>query len=190
MIFQERIKAKAFWVILALSLVSLGVAGLNSQEKSKEVERIENSIAVFKDLVSLPEESIPPALLRKAQAIALIPDFWKAAWVVGGRHGKGVILARKDEGNWSYPVFIEMTGGSLGFQIGIEKADIILVFKNKATLKDLAKGKFTIGAGAGVAAGPIGRKAEASTDIAFEAEIYSYSRSKGLFAGVAIEGAV
>lgn len=189
MIFQKKRPARVFVIFLSTVLFSLAASGLYGQEKGKEVERVENAIAVFKGLVDLPEESIPPALLRKAQAIALIPDFWKAAYVVGGRHGKGVILARRGEGDWSYPVFIEITGGSIGFQIGVEKADIILVFKNKENLKDVAKGKFTLGAGAGVAAGPLGRKAEASTDIAFEAEIYSYSRSKGLFAGISIEGA-
>jgi lipid-binding SYLF domain-containing protein len=189
MIYQKRKPACVFLAVWSVFVFSLAASGLCGQQESKEVERVENAIAVFKGLVDLPEEGIPPALLRKAQAMALIPDFWKAAYVVGGRHGKGVILARRDEGGWSYPVFIEITGGSVGFQIGVEKADIILVFKNKGSLKDVAKGKFTLGAGAGVAAGPIGRKAEASTDIAFEAEIYSYSRSKGLFAGVAIEGA-
>jgi lipid-binding SYLF domain-containing protein len=96
---------------------------------------------------------------------------------------------RKGPKNWSYPSFISMTGGSVGFQIGVQKADIILVFKDKKSVKTIADGKFTLGAGASVVAGPIGRKAEADTDIKFEAEIYSYSKSKGLFAGISVEGA-
>jgi len=162
---------------------------IRAQEKSKEIQRVDNAIAVFKEMVELPEEGIPESLLNKAQAIAVIPGFWKAAWVIGGRHGNGVILVKKGEGDWSYPAFIKMTGGSVGFQIGVQRADIILVFKNKETANSIAKGKFTLGADAGLAAGPVGRKAEASTDITFAAEIYSYSKSKGLFAGISIEGA-
>lgn len=177
-----------FTVFLIIS-VSAPV-NINAAQNSKEMERVENAVEAFKAMMEIPEESIPPSLLNNAEAIAVIPGFWKAAWGVGGRHGKGVILVRKDKGVWSYPAFISMTGGSLGFQIGVQKADIILVFKSKKSVRTIDEGKFTLGADAGVAAGPVGRKAEANTDIKFEAEIYSYSRSKGLFAGVSIEGAV
>ncbi len=176
-------------VLMFVLVLSTSPTGLNSYQNSKEVERVENSIQVFKELVDLPEEGIPPALLSRAEAIAVIPGFWNAAWVIGGRHGKGVIMVRKGPKNWSYPSFISMIGGSLGFQIGVQKADIILVFKNKKSVRTIANGKFTLGAGASVVAGPIGRKAEADTDIKFEAEIYSYSKSKGLFAGISVEGA-
>jgi lipid-binding SYLF domain-containing protein len=178
----------AIFVLISLLIVSTSPTGLDCYQKSKELERVENSIQVFKELVDLPEEGIPPALLSRAQAIAVIPGFWNAAWVIGGRHGKGVIMVRKGPKNWSYPAFISMTGGSLGFQIGVQRADIILVFKDKKSVKTIADGKFTLGAGASVVAGPIGRKAEADTDIKFEAEIYSYSKSKGLFAGISVEG--
>ena len=174
---------------LVVFVFSLCPQGLNCYQKSKEVERVENSINVFKELVDLPEEGISPALLSRAEAIAVIPGFWNAAWVVGGRHGKGVIMVRKGPKNWSYPAFISMTGGSVGFQIGVQRADIILVFKDKKSVRTIADGKFTLGAGASVVAGPVGRTAEADTDIKFEAEIYSYSKSKGLFAGISVEGA-
>jgi lipid-binding SYLF domain-containing protein len=170
-------------------MLSTAPTDLNCYQKSKELERVENSIQVFKELVDLPDEGIHPALLSRAQAIAVIPGFWNAAWVIGGRHGKGVIMVRKGPKNWSYPSFVSMTGGSVGFQIGVQKADIILVFKDKKSVKTIADGKFTLGAGASVVAGPVGRKAEADTDIKFEAEIYSYSKSKGLFAGISVEGA-
>lgn len=176
-------------ILLSVLVFSASPTGLSCFQNSKEIERVENALNVFKELVDLPEEGIPPALLSKAQAIAVIPGFWNAAWVVGGRHGKGVIMVRKGPKKWSYPAFISMTGGSLGFQIGIQKADIILVFKDRKSVKTIADGKFTLGAGASVVAGPVGRKAEADTDIKFEAEIYSYSQSKGLFAGISIEGA-
>jgi lipid-binding SYLF domain-containing protein len=187
-LFEKRIQIVHF-LVLAIFVLSLCPQGLNCYQKSKEVERVENSINVFKELVDLPEEGIPLALLSRAEAIAVIPGFWNAAWVIGGRHGKGVIMVRKGSKNWSYPSFISMTGGSVGFQIGVQKADIILVFKDKKSVRTISDGKFTLGAGASVVAGPIGRKAEADTDIKFEAEIYSYSKSKGLFAGISVEGA-
>ncbi len=162
---------------------------MGGQGNSKEIDRVEKADEVFKEMMGIPEEGIPESLLNRAEAIAVIPGFWKAAWGIGGRHGKGVILVKHEKG-WSYPAFISMTGGSLGFQIGVQRADIILVFKNKRSVKTIDEGKFTLGADAGVAVGPVGRKAEASTDIKFEAEIYSYSKSKGVFAGVSIEGAV
>jgi lipid-binding SYLF domain-containing protein len=180
---------RAMFIVVLISLLFVSPEVVLSQDKSKEVEKVEDALEVFKSLVDIPEEGIPEALLHKAEAIAVIPGFWKAAWGIGGRHGKGVLLVRKDEGEWSYPAFISMTGGSIGFQIGVQRADVILVFKNKRSVKNIAKGKFTLGADAGLVAGPVGRKGEASTDIAFEAEIYSYSESKGLFAGISIEGA-
>jgi lipid-binding SYLF domain-containing protein len=175
-------------VFLALALVALGDT-LGAQN-SKEIDRVEKAEEAFKEMMNIPEEGIPESLLNRAEAVAIIPGFWKAAWGLGGRHGKGVILVKHDKGGWSYPAFVSMTGGSLGFQIGVQRADIILVFKNKRSVRTIDEGKFTLGADAGVAAGPVGRKAEANTDIKFEAEIYSYSKSKGLFAGVSIEGAV
>lgn len=187
-LLKKRIQMVHF-LVLAVFVISLCPTGLNCYQKSKEVERVENSIRVFKELVDLPEEGIPPALLARAQAIAVIPGFWNAAWVIGGRHGKGVLMVRKGPKDWSYPSFISMTGGSVGFQIGVQRTDIILVFKDKKSVKTIADGKFTLGAGASVVAGPVGRKAEADTDIKFEAEIYSYSKSKGLFAGISVEGA-
>ena len=146
---------------LCLSILFLLSMGMKAQEKSKEITKVENAVDVFKGMVDLPEEGIPEALLNRAEAIAVIPGFWKAAWVIGGRHGRGVILVRKGKEKWSYPAFISMTGGSVGFQIGVQRADIILVFKNKKSVSTIAQGKFTLGADAGVAAGPVGRKAEA-----------------------------
>jgi lipid-binding SYLF domain-containing protein len=139
--------------------------------------------------MGLPEKGIPEALLSKSQAIAIIPGVFKAAYIVGGEHGKGVILVRHENGAWSNPIFISLTGGSLGFQIGAQKADIILVFKDRKSVETITRGKFTLGGDASIAVGPVGRSAEASTDIKFEAEVYSYSKAKGLFAGVSIKGA-
>ena len=154
-----------------------------------ETERIETSITVIRELVELPEVGVPEALLHKAQGIAIIPGVLQAAYGIGGQYGKGVVLVRGDDGRWGWPSFIRLFGGSIGWQIGVQKSDIILVFKTRQGLEKIATGRITLGADIGVSAGPIGRRAEASTDLEFEAEIYSYSRSKGLFAGVSIKGA-
>jgi len=132
---------------------------------------------------------VPEALLRKAQGIAIIPGVIQAAYGIGGQYGKGVVLLRGEDGRWGWPAFIRLFGGSIGWQIGVQKSDIILVFKTRQGLEKIATGRVTLGADIGVSAGPVGRRAEASTDLEFEAEIYSYSRSKGLFAGVSIKGA-
>jgi lipid-binding SYLF domain-containing protein len=179
-------------VVLIAALMGLGQAVVFAQMESEagpEKDRVLKSIDVFKDLLAIPEKGIPPALLHKARAIAIIPGFLKAAYVIGGEHGKGVVCVRHDDGAWSDPAFISMTGGSLGFQIGVEKADIILVFKDRESVETIANGKFTLGGSASVAAGPVGRSAQASTDINFVAEVYSYSRAKGIFAGISINGA-
>jgi lipid-binding SYLF domain-containing protein len=182
---------KSLLILIVFLVISLSMPfSIYAAQNSKEIERVENAEEAFKAMMEIPEEGIPESLLNNAEAIAVIPGFWKAAWGIGGRHGKGVIVVRKDKGVWSYPAFISMTGGSLGFQIGVQRADIVLVFKSKKSVRTIDEGKFTLGADAGVAAGPLGRKAEANTDIKFEAEIYSYSKSKGLFAGVSIEGAI
>jgi lipid-binding SYLF domain-containing protein len=159
------------------------------QEKNPEAEKVQDAILVCQDLIGLPEQGIPKSLLHNAQAIAIIPGVVKAAYIVGGQHGKGVLMARHENGTWSYPVFIKLTGGSIGFQVGAEKADIILVFKDWKSVRTIAQGKFTLGGDASVAAGPVGAGTSASTDIKFEAEVYSYSKAKGLFGGISVKGA-
>ncbi|HEX8200618.1 MAG TPA: lipid-binding SYLF domain-containing protein, partial [Isosphaeraceae bacterium] len=142
-------------------------------------------------IMAIPERGIPPELLGDAQAIAIIPGVIKAGFVVGGRHGRGVLLVRDPAGAWSHPVFVQLTGGSFGFQAGVQATDLILVFKNRRSLESflLDRGKFTLGADAAVAAGPVGRHLEAGTDVRLSSEAYAYSRSRGLFAGLALEGA-
>jgi len=154
-----------------------------------ESSKINDAIEVFEQVMSIPEKGIPPALLNNAHGIAIIPGVIKAGFIIGGRHGTGVVVVRNREGGWSNPSFISITGGSVGWQIGAQSTDIILVFKSRKGIDNMMKGKFTLGADAAVAAGPVGRQAEAATDIQLKAEIYSYSRSRGLFAGISIEGA-
>lgn len=162
---------------------------LSAVAGSDEVAKINDSIEVFEQIMSIPEKGIPPSLLNRAQGIAIIPGMIKAGFIIGGRHGSGVIVIRNSESGWSNPVFITLTGGSVGWQIGAQSTDIILVFKSRKGVDNIMKGKFTLGADAAVAAGPVGRQAEAATDIELKAEIYSYSRSRGLFAGISLEGA-
>ena len=160
-----------------------------ADERTPGIERIEKAIQVLQEMVDLPEEGLPSRLLEKCHGIAVIPGVIKAAYGFGGQYGRGLIVIRNEDGSWSNPAFISLIGGSLGWQIGIQKADIILVFKTGKSIENIAAGKVTLGADMSVAAGPVGRSAEASTDLDMEAEIYSYSKSKGLFAGVSIKGA-
>jgi len=151
-------------------------------------ERVARAIEVIKDLASMKEEGIPGRLLEKAEGLAIFPGVVKAAWGIGGQYGRGIVMVRRKDGQWSNPLFIDLIGGSFGWQIGVQKADIVLVFKNRQGVENIASNKITLGADMSVSAGPVGRSAEASTDIEMEAEIYSYSKSKGLFAGVSIKG--
>lgn len=180
-------------VVVSVAAFLLAVAAEGGQNREKrsyasELEKVNDAIEVIEEMVEIPEEGIPEALLSKAYGIAIIPKVIKAAWVVGGRFGKGVLLVRGENSRWGNPCFIRIAGGSVGWQIGVQSADIILVFKRKKSISSITEGKITLGADAGVAAGPVGRRAEVSTDIELEAEIYSYSKSRGLFAGVSIEG--
>jgi len=122
--------------------------------------------------------------------VAIIPDVIKVGFVLGGKYGKGVVLVRDESGRWTLPVFLQLFGGSVGWQIGAQSTDVILVFKTRKSVDGLFKGKFTLGADAAIAAGPVGRQATASTDAQLKAEIYSYSRSRGIFAGVSLEGSI
>jgi lipid-binding SYLF domain-containing protein len=156
----------------------------------KEQQRAESALAVLKQVQSTPDSEIPASLLSKAYAIAVIPEVVKIGLVVGGRHGKGLISVRQADGTWSNPAYISLTGGSFGFQAGVQSADIILVFRTPRGVDNLVAGKFTLGADASVAAGPVGRQGSAATDLGLKAEILAYARARGLFAGVALDGSV
>ena len=175
-------------------IISLAVAatltGQVCRAQLKEDASVRNSSQVLEDIMGLQFKSIPNSLLADAQAIAIVPNVVKGSFVVGVRHGKGVVVVRDPAGGWRPPQFVSLTGGSVGFQIGVQSTDVILVFKTKKSVEGLLSGKFTIGADAAAAAGPVGRNAAAATDAHLKAEIYSYSRSRGLFAGVSLDGSV
>lgn len=175
--------------LVIFSSGALAAAGRPAENPVDEIKRVENSVRVMEEMMGIPEKSIPASLLRNAAGIAILPDVIKAAYVVGGRYGKGILSVRGEDGLWSNPSFISLKGGSIGWQAGVQSADIILVFKTRRSVNNITEGKFTLGADAGLAAGPLGRQAEASTDADLKAEIYSYSRSRGLYAGLSIQGA-
>ncbi|MFZ2445526.1 MAG: lipid-binding SYLF domain-containing protein [Syntrophobacteraceae bacterium] len=154
-----------------------------------EEAKVQAAAAVIREIMEIPESAIPPSLLQNAYGIAIFPDLLKAGFIVGGRYGTGIMVVRTADRTWSNPVFFSIIGGSVGFQIGAQSTDIILVFNSIRSLDSITGGKFTLGADASIAAGPVGRHAEAGTDIQLRAEILSYSRSRGLFGGVALEGA-
>ena len=170
-------------MLLAL-LLALPATAATSEER-----RVADAADVLDQLLRIPERSIPPALLSRAYAVAVIPNVVKVGFGVGGRRGRGILVVRQDDSSWSNPAFITMTGGSIGWQVGAQSTDVILVFRTRKGVERIANGQFTLGADASVAAGPVGRHTSVATDIRFQAEVVSYSRSRGLFAGVAFEGA-
>jgi lipid-binding SYLF domain-containing protein len=162
----------------------------STAKQSDEAARADSAASVLREIMEAPDQSIPEALLKKAYGIAVIPHVVKGAFGVGGRYGKGLVAQRNADGGWGTPLFIQIGGGSFGLQLGVEATDVVMVFTNTEGIKPLLKGKLKIGADASATAGPVGRKAEAGTDILLKSAIYSYSRSKGLFAGIALDGAV
>ena len=163
----------------------LAFTAVKSQDKLSA--KIDASAKVLKDFVAM-KENIPQQLLEITQGIIVIPKLLNAGFVVGGKRGRGIAVVKREDGSWTDPVFITLTGGSIGFQIGVQSVDLVLIFKDRETLEKIGKGSFTLGGDASVTAGPVGRNSSASTDYKLEAEVYSYSRSKGLFAGISISG--
>lgn len=161
----------------------------SSQTRTLEYsERLSSSIDVLESTDSIPEQTIPELVLKNASAIAVFPGVLKGAFVLGGRYGNGVMSVKMKDGNWSYPGFISISGGSIGWQWGVESVDLVLVFKTAKSVDSLINGQITLGATTEVSAGPVGRHAEAATNSQINAEIYSYARSKGLFLGASLEG--
>lgn len=172
-----------------LTILVLFVVMTPSVRAADETKKVGEAVGVLKDIMAIPEKGIPPALLHDAYGMAIIPGVIKLGFIVGGRYGSGVLVVRDNSGKWSPPAFVSLYGGGIGWQIGAQSTDIILVFKSRRSIDGIMKGKFTLGGDAAVAAGPVGRSLEAATDVKLKAEIYSYSRSRGLFAGVSLEGA-
>ena len=152
-------------------------------------DRLKEATDLFEEIMSIPEKSIPQDLLEKAECVVLVPGVKKAAFGIGGKYGKGFITCRQEAAGWGAPGSVRMEGGSFGFQIGVSSTDVVLLVMNKRGVDKLLTSKFTLGADASVAGGPVGRSASAHTDAMMHAEILSWSRSRGAFAGVALDGA-
>lgn len=175
------------WLVPACALVAGSAsAALTSNEQA----RLKEASVVLTELQGTPEKGIPEDVWTKANCVAVIPSVKKAAFVFGGEYGKGVMSCRKPGGGWSAPTFIELEKGSWGFQAGAEEIDLVLLVMNQRGVDKLLQDKVQLGAGASVAAGPIGRSAGASTDLQMAAEILSYSRSRGVFGGIDLSGGV
>ncbi len=182
--FPLRLPLLAAALFLSMGAASSAYAGATEDARST------NAVRVLTDIQAIPESAIPDKLLDEARAIVVIPDTLKIGLVLGGRRGHGLLSVKNPDGTWSNPVFVKLTGGSIGFQAGVQSADVVLVFRNDRSLESIVNGKVTLGADAGVAAGPVGRSASLATDGQLKAEIWSWSRARGLFAGVALDGAV
>ncbi len=177
--------------ILVLTPAFFACANLYADEPEKLETRIQNCDEVLNEIIQMPDKGIPTELLSKCAAVAVFPYVLKGGFFVGARYGRGIVLAHNPEsGQWKPPAFFTIGGGSFGLQFGAQAIDLILVIMNKRGLEGLLKDKFTLGADAAIAAGPVGRSISADTDLLLKAGIFSYSRSKGFFAGVALKGAV
>lgn len=174
--------ASAVIALLSFALTTPAMSG------EREDGRLLTATQVLTELQQIPDQNIPGWLLERAHAVAVIPAVIKVGLGIGGRRGKGVLVVRKDSGAWSNPVFVNLTGGSFGFQVGVQSTDVVLVFTSRQSIEGIVGGKVTLGADASVAAGPVGRQSSAATDIGLTAQVYSYSRASGLFAGVALDG--
>jgi lipid-binding SYLF domain-containing protein len=183
---KELASTLVFSAILAIATI-VNVAHADGREEG----RLFTAAGVLQEVQGMPDQRIPDALLSRAYGIAVIPDVTNIAFIFGGRHGNGVLVVRdKLNSPWSNPSFIALTGGSWGLQLGAESTDLILVFTTKTGIEGIAGGKLTLGADASVATGPVGRQTSAATDVQFNAEIYSYARTRGLFGGIALDGSV
>jgi lipid-binding SYLF domain-containing protein len=174
--------------VLPLLILTYSSAPM-AQEAGNEVERLRQAVVVLEETMNAGDKSVPRSILEKAEAIAVFPSLMKGGFVVGGQFGRGVISVRDPQtGAWSSPAFLTVTGGSFGLQIGAQAVDLILVVQNRRGLEQLLQNQFSIGADASVAAGPVGREATAATDIQMRAQILSYSRTRGVFAGISLNG--
>ncbi len=180
---RRSITAAALAAVLACS----SFLSAQDTQNTDEAKRVRDATTVFGEIMGAEDKAIPRAILGKAEAVAIFPDTVKAGFIVGGTRGRGILSVRSATG-WSAPAFMTLTGGSFGLQIGGQAADIILIINERRGLENLVRNQFKIGADASVAAGPVGRDAQAATDIQLRAQILSYSRARGLFAGVTING--
>lgn len=174
-------------VMCSLALSAVAVTPMLAQDNAKMTERLNHAADVLQEVMQTPDKGIPQQILSGAKCVVVIPELMKGAFIVGGQHGEGVATCRTANG-WSAPVFVRLNGASFGAQIGAQTTDLVLVAMNHKGLQDLLEDKFKFGGGASVSAGPVGRTAQAATDARLSSEFLAYSRSKGLFAGIDLNG--
>lgn len=179
-------KSNRFLKLFTIAIV-FSFSFLQARSQDKQEDKITAATQVLKDFGAM-KESIPAELLKVTEGIIIVPRLLNGGFVLAAKRGKGIALVKKEDGSWSNPVFVTITGGSVGFQAGIESIDLVLIFKHKETLEQIGKGSFTLGGEISATAGPVGRSSSASTDYKMQAEVYSYSRSKGLFGGISLSG--
>lgn len=186
----------AVFALLALALFATphALSTLSSSSaassKTEEKERAQKAATAFREIMDAPDQAVPLELLDRAYCVAVFPAVKKGGFIVGGQYGKGLVSCRRQGGSWGAPAFFTIGGGSFGLQIGGQEVDLVLLIMNKSGVEGLLQDKFEIGAGAGASAGPVGRNTHVSTDILLKSSIVSYSRSRGLFAGLELKGAV
>ena len=174
--------------ILPVFLLIVSTAAL-SADRGDEVKRLQRATEVFSEIMKTPDKGIPSDLLDKCECVGIVPGLKKGGLGLGGKYGKGLVMCRKPDRSWTAPSFITIEGGSVGLQIGFTQIDVVMLMMNRKGVEKLIEDKFTVGADASAAAGPVGRQAAAQTNIRLDAEILTYSRAKGLFAGVSLDGA-
>jgi lipid-binding SYLF domain-containing protein len=175
-------------LILFVALTSMTIPAVAQSGRGPEVERLDNSADVLHEIMAAPDRGIPEEVLEHAKCIAVVPHMIKGGFVFGAEHGRGVATCRTEAG-WSAPAFFAITGGSWGLQIGIEGVDLVMIIQNDKGMQRLLASKFQVGADASAAAGPVGRHASADTNWKLDAEILTYSRARGAFAGATLDGA-
>jgi lipid-binding SYLF domain-containing protein len=177
-------------LVAIMTLVALTLPANEQKDREEAHERAVKAAEVIRSIMASPDSEIPADLLSKAHGIAVIPNVVKGAFLAGGRFGKGLVVARGENGMWGTPLFVDIGGGSFGLQIGVEATDLILVFTEPDGIREMLKDNLKLGAEAGAVAGPVGRQVEAGTNLTFDSPIYSYSRNKGVFAGVSLDGSI
>ena len=175
-------------IMFVFAMLSLGTLGWAASAKQDATDRLDNATTVLHEIMGMPDKGIPEEVLEHAKCVAVIPHMVKGGFVFGAEGGKGVATCRTADG-WSAPAFITISGGSWGLQIGVEAVDVVMIFQNDKAMQRLLDSNFQVGGDASAAAGPVGRHAEAGTDWKLETEILTYSRAKGLFAGLTLTGA-
>jgi lipid-binding SYLF domain-containing protein len=187
--FKSLIRIGIWSLVVAFALTP-AVRAAQSDKTSAEAERAAEATKVLTEVMNIPENSVPEELMGRAHGIAVIPHVVKGAFGIGGQWGKGLMSQRHEDGKWSPPAYVQIGGGSFGLQIGVQATDLVLIFTDEDGLRGLLKGKLKLGADASATAGPVGRKAEVGTDVLLRSAVFAYSRSKGLFAGISLDGSV